>query len=73
MELGVFWGVGLVPGIDGELLAAGFALDEVEEEAVAVALECRGGGKAPFGTEGHHLDGGVDIGTFIHDAVGVLK
>ena len=73
MELGVLWGVGLVPGINGELLATGFALDEVEEESVSVALECRGGGVAPLGPEGHHLDGGVDIGSFVHNAAGVLK
>ena len=73
MELGVFLGIGLVPAIDGELLAAGFALDEVEEKSVSVALECRRRGKAPLGPEGHYLDGGVDIGSFVHIAAGVLK
>lgn len=73
MELGVFLGVGLVPAIDGELLAAGFAIDEVEEEVVAIAFECRRGGKAPLDTEWHYLDGGVDIGSFVHIAAGVLK
>ena len=73
MELGVFLGIGLVPAIDGELLAAGFALDEVEEEVVAIALECRRGSKAPLDTEWHYLDRGRDIGSFVHNATGVLK
>lgn len=33
VELAVFLGVGFIPGIDTELLATGFSVDEVENES----------------------------------------
>lgn len=67
-------GGGGVPIVHSEAFAACGTIDEVHFEEVARGVAGEAGGIiAPLNTKVHYFDGGLDIRSFIHNTVGVLR